>query len=230
MPPRGALTLALAIVAASAVAARAQTAPWPNAAPQGQAAWPGSPPPPAQAPWPGGAQAAQPAPPAQAPWPAAQPAGPMMPGPGGPPMMGGGGGPTPDQLACMKGFTQYREETEKRGLAAKAAGDAHKVTREEMCKLVNAYSAAEVKWIKFTADNLAKCGIPKEILVQIKTAHSHTEEARTKICSAGPMPGVPAAPSLSDALGTGPLPTQQAEKRKTQAVNLVVREILGGHA
>ncbi len=222
MPRRGALALALTIVAASAFAARAQTQPWPSNAAQPQSAWPGSAQP-AQSPWPGSAQPA----PAQTPWPAgsrpaqsgqtswpasAQPAQPMMPGPGGPPMMGGG--PSPEQAACMNGFTKLREETEKRGLAAKAAGQAKKKpTREEFCKLVTAYSDAEARWIKFTAENMSKCGIPKEILTQIKNAHSHTTEARTKICSAGPMPG--AAPTLSDALGTANIPTRETEKRKS---------------
>ncbi|HUI96334.1 MAG TPA: hypothetical protein VLX44_11315 [Xanthobacteraceae bacterium] len=116
----------------------------------------------------------------------------------------------------MKGFTQYREETEKRGLAAKAASQRkEKPSREEFCKLVTAYADAEVKWIKFTAENLSKCGIPKEILEQIKNAHTHTAEAKTKICSSGPMPGAAAAPTLSDALGTSSVPSPEPEKRKT---------------
>jgi hypothetical protein len=213
--------LALAIVAASGIAARAQTQPWPNSAPQAQG-WPGAAQPaPAQAPWPGGAQPA----PAQTPWPAAAQPGPAQSpwpagqGGGGPPMMGGG--PTPEQVACMKGFSQYREETEKRGLAAKSAGERKvKVTREEFCKLVTAYSDSEVKWIKFTAENMTKCGIPKEILEQIKAAHVHTAEAKTKICSAGPAPGAPATPTLSDALGTSSLPTPETEKRKTRGGTL----------
>jgi hypothetical protein len=211
------LALALAIVAASAIAARAQTQPWPNSALQAQG-WPGA----AQAPWPGGG--AQPAP-AQTPWPAAAQPGPAQSpwpagrGGGGPPMMGGG--PTPEQVACMKGFSQYREETEKRGFAAKAAGERKvKVTREEFCKLVTAYSDSEVKWIKFTAENMTKCGIPKEILEQIKASHVHTAEAKTKICSAGPTPGAAATPTLSDALGTSSLPTPETEKRKIRGGTL----------
>jgi hypothetical protein len=127
----------------------------------------------------------------------------------------GGAGPTPEQLACMKGFTQYREETQKRGLAAQSAGQRkQKPSREEFCKLVTAYWDSEGKWEKFTAENLTKCGIPKEILEQIKAAHVHTSEAKTKICSAGPGPAA-AAPTLSDALGTSSLPSQETEKRKT---------------
>jgi len=223
--------LALAVMAASAVTVHAQG--WPNSPPQ--SGWPAQPAPqqppqaPQQAPWPGGGGGAaqQPAP-AQAGWPApAQPGGfgggggpPSggFGGGGGPPGMGGGmggGGPTPEQLACMKSFTEYREDTEKRGLAAKAAGERkQKPSREEFCKLVTAYADSEGRWMKFTAENLAKCGIPKQILEQIKIAHTHTTEAKTKICSAGPGPAG-AAPTLSDALGTSNVPSQETEKRKS---------------
>jgi hypothetical protein len=193
--------LALIVLTASSVAGLAQLRPWPT-----------DPPPraPGQAPWPGEAQPAQPAP-------MVQPAQPMaLPGPTGPMMGGGppmGGGPTAAQQACIQEFTKYREEVEKRAMAAKTASE-KKVTREEMCTLVTAYSAAETKWIKFSEDNMAKCGIPKEAVAQIKGSHVHTADARKKICAAGPAGGVPAAPSLSDALGTARLPAPAAEKPK----------------
>lgn len=209
MPSRGALAFAVVLLAASAVAAHAQMAPWPDAPrPQPQAApWPGSPQPaPPQAGWPGSPQPA----PQQGGWPASpQPA---MGAPSGSPMQGAG--PTPEQADCMRAFQQYREEVEKRGLAAKSAGESHKASREEMCKLVTAYSGAEAKWIKYSADNMTKCGIPKEIVEQIRKVHVHTDEARTKICAAGPAGGAGGAPSLSDALGTSRLPSQETERRK----------------
>lgn len=211
--------LALAMLAASAAAALAQTTPWPTDPPQrapAQAPWPAATPQqaPAQTAWP--AAAPQQAP-AQTPWPAAaQPAQPMaMPPPGGPVMGGGmmGGGPTAAQQACIQEFGKFREEVEKRALAAKA-GSEKKVPREEMCTLVTAYSAAETRWIKFSEDNIAKCGIPKEAVNQIKGVHVHTADARKKICATGPQAGAPAAPSLSDALGTSRLPAPTAEKPK----------------
>jgi hypothetical protein len=183
-----ALALAIAVAAGSAVTAGAQTLPWPANAPQPQ---------PQQAPWPGNAPAAAPM---------SAPAGPMM---GGPPAA-----PTATQQACLQEFTGYRSEVEKRALAAKA-GSEKKVAREEMCKLVSAYSSAEATWIKFSIDNMAKCGIPKQAVDQIKSVHVHTADIRKKICEAGPGGGgPPAAPSLSDALGTTRLPTQEAEKTK----------------
>ena len=62
---------------------------------------------------------------------------------------------------CLAEFTKLREDVQKRGLAAKAAGE-RKVSREEMCKEVTAYSAVELKWVKFTEANVSKCGIPAE--------------------------------------------------------------------
>jgi hypothetical protein len=197
--------LALAMLAASAAAALAQSTPWPTDPPQRA---------PAQAPWPSAAPQQAPA---QTPWPAAaQPSQPMaMPAPSGPMMGGGmmGGGPTAAQQACIQEFGKFREEVEKRAMAAKA-GSEKKVPREEMCTLVTAYSAAETKWIKFSEDNMTKCGIPKEAVNQIKGVHVHTADARKKICASGPQAGAPAAPSLSDALGTSRLPASAAEKPK----------------
>jgi hypothetical protein len=203
------VALALAMLAGSCAAALAQMRPWPTDAPPRA---------PGQAPWPGEAQPAQP-----------QPAQPMaLPSPTGPAMGGGpmmGGGPTAAQQACILEFTKYREEVEKRAIAAKT-GSEKKVTREEMCTLVTAYSAAEAKWIKFTEDNMAKCGIPKEAANQIKGVHVHTADARKKICAAGPAGGVPAAPSLSDALGTSRLPPPAAEKPKAGSMDTLTGNAL----
>jgi hypothetical protein len=212
-----ALTLAVLMAATSAVAAHGQTnAPWPGTAPQQ---------PPAQAPWPGTAPQQ---PPAQAAWPSAAPAAPQQAWPSNaPPAPGGFGGPVgppmgmggPPQMnatqqECMREFTADREAVEKHGQAAKAGQEKH-VTREEMCKLVTVYSNAEVKWIKFSETNMTKCGIPKEVVGQLKGVHAHTAQAQKALCSAGPtQAAAPAAPTLSDALGTTKLPSQETEKRK----------------
>ena len=70
------------------------------------------------------------------------------PGPmgGAPGPMGGApqGGPPP----CVVEFGKMREDVQKKGALAKAATE-HKAAREEMCKIVQNYSAAEGKWLKF---------------------------------------------------------------------------------
>jgi hypothetical protein len=52
------------------------------------------------------------------------------------------------QQQCLEQFTALRTTTEKLGANAKA-GSEHKASREEMCKLVSAYTNAEAKWVKF---------------------------------------------------------------------------------
>ena len=183
-----ALALA-AIVAASSVAAHAQTLPWPSTAPQA----------PGAAPWPTAAPAGPPP---------SMPAAPAPGGPMGPPGM------TATQQECLSRFNELRDDVEKQAMGAKAASEKH-ATREQMCGLVTAYSSAEAKWIKYSDDNMAKCGIPKQAIDQIKGVHVHTADARKKLCAPGPAQAGPAAaPTLSDALGTSKLPSQETEKPK----------------
>jgi len=120
-----------------------------------------------------------------------------------------GGGPPP----CVVEFGKMREEVQKKGLAAKAAGE-RKAPREEMCKMVQSYSAAEGRWLKFAEGGVATCGIPAEVVTQLKQVHARTEQAQKNICSAGPAAAMQAAPSLSDALGTNRV---QLDTKKTGA-------------
>jgi hypothetical protein len=131
----------------------------------------------------------------------------MGPGMGGGGMGGGGGGAPP----CMAEFTKLREDVEKKGIAAKAAGQKH-VAREEMCKLISSYAAAEAKWVKFAETGVSSCGIPPQIATQLKQVHSNTEQTREKICTAGPGGGPAAAPSLHEALGMDRTVTQDSTK------------------
>ena len=110
---------------------------------------------------------------------------------------------------CMAEFSKLRDDVQNKGLAAKAAGQ-RKVSREEMCKYITTYSAAELKWVKYTEANVKSCGIPAEVVSQLKQVHSNTEQTKEKICAAGPTAAGP--PSLSDALGTTRLPTPETTK------------------
>ena len=60
------------------------------------------------------------------------------------------------------------------------------VARDEMCKIVQAYSAAEGKWLKFAEAGVASCGIPGEVVNQLKQVHARTEQARTDRIAAAP--------------------------------------------
>jgi hypothetical protein len=132
--------------------------------------------------------------------------------------MGPGPGPTPEQQKCLQEFTGYRGEVEKRARAAEAEGHKkERPTREKMCELITGYSTAEFKWLKFAEINSSKCGIPPQIIEQIKTVHVRTAETRKKLCAPGPAQAAgPATPSLSDALGASLVPTDddQVKKRK----------------
>jgi hypothetical protein len=101
-------------------------------------------------------------------------------------MGGGTGGGTP----CMAEFIRLREDVEKKGMVAKAAGQ-KKVGREEMCKYVTTYAEAEAMWVRFTESNVQTCGILSQIVIQLKQVHANTEQTKQKICTAGPA-GSPA--------------------------------------
>src|SRR5262245_9890611 len=88
---------------------------------------------------------------------------------------------------CMAEFAKLREDVQKRGLAAKAAGQ-RKASREEMCKHITAYSAVELKWVKYTDANVTSCGIPTEVVQQLKQVHSNTEQTKEKLCAGVPSP------------------------------------------
>jgi len=134
------------------------------------------------------------------------------------PFGGGGGGMPP----CMAEFSKLRDDVQKRGLAAKAAGQ-RKVSREEMCKHITAYSAAELKWVKYTEANVTSCGIPAEVVTQLKQVHTNTEQTKEKICAAGPAA---APPSLSDALGTSRLPTPETTKSGSGTLDTLTGSVI----
>ena len=104
----------------------------------------------------------------------------------------------------MKGFVPLREEAEKRGKLIKAAGERH-APPDEACKLIGNFGQAEIKMIKYVESHAAKCGIPSQIADQLKNGHKNTESMQKKVCAVAQQGGQqrgPAAPSLSEALGS----------------------------
>jgi hypothetical protein len=103
---------------------------------------------------------------------------------------------------CMKGFLPLREEAEKRGKMIKAASDRH-AQPAEACKLIENFSQAETKMIKYVESHAAKCGIPPQIADQLKGGHKNTETMQQKVCAvAQQQQKGPAGPSLSEVLGS----------------------------
>jgi hypothetical protein len=85
-------------------------------------------------------------------------------------------------------FAALRSEVEKTGMAAKAGAD-NRVSRQEMCKLVAAYSAAETKWVRYVEKNMSRCAIPDSVASQLKTVHAKTADGQKKLCAAGVSTG-----------------------------------------
>jgi hypothetical protein len=119
--------------------------------------------------------------------------------PMGAPPPGAGGAPND---ACMKNFVPLREDAEKRGKLIKAASERH-AQPDEACKLLENYSKAELKMMEYVKLNSTKCGIPPQILDQMKKSHVGSEEMTKKVCGmAQAQQRGPAGPSLSEVLGS----------------------------
>ena len=137
----------------------------------------------------------------------------MSPAPGaGAGMPGGAFAPPQPPPGCQQ-LLDDREEVGKHGKALQTAGQ-KKAPPEELCKLFKAFLAAETKMIKSLQDKSATCGVPAEVLKQVKDGHSKASDVGKKVCDAAAQGPRPAAPSLSDALGATPtVPDVNASKR-----------------
>ena len=150
--------------------------------------------------------------------PSAFPSGGAAPIAGGAPTQPMGAAPPPGAAgpseACMKGFMPLREEAEKRGKLIKAASERH-AQPDEACKLIENYSAAELKMIEYVKVNATKCQIPPQISEQMKKGHVGTEAMIKKVCGmAQAQQRGPAGPSLSEVLGSSAaLPEATATKK-----------------
>jgi hypothetical protein len=78
---------------------------------------------------------------------------------------------------CMKELAARRDEMERKGMAAKAAG-LRLVSRDEMCKYMTAYTAAKAQWIRFIEDNAQTCAIPGR-----HWTLDDTEQIRSRVCA-----------------------------------------------
>jgi hypothetical protein len=130
---------------------------------------------------------------------------------GAAPLAGGGAaalGPPPPagagpNDACMKAFMPLRDEAEKRGKLIKAASERH-AQPEEACKLIENFSQAEFKMMKYVSLNSTKCGIPPQVSEQLKKGHEGTLAMQKKVCgmAQAQRTAAPAGPSLSEVLGS----------------------------
>ena len=85
-----------------------------------------------------------------------------------------------------------------------AAGE-KKAPPDELSKLFKA----------FLQENSATCGVPSEVLKQVKEGHGQATEVGKKVCDAAAQGPRPATPSLADALGATPtVPDASAASKK----------------
>jgi hypothetical protein len=151
-------------------------------------------------------------------WPAAAQFG-GMPGMPGSPGMGAGmpgspfGAPQQGPPPACQQLLVLRDETQKQGQALQAAGK-KKAGPEELCKLFKAYLAAEGRMIKGLEERSAMCGVPGDVIQQVKATHAKGSETGKRICEVAAQGPRPAGPSLSEALGTTPtVPDATAPRR-----------------
>jgi hypothetical protein len=104
---------------------------------------------------------------------------------------------------CVQEFFKLREDAEKKGLAIKAA-NTRKASPQEACQLFGAFIASQAKMLKYANDNTVWCGIPPQVVENLKQSIAKISEVRTRVCQAAAAPQA-TGPSLSDALSS-PVP------------------------
>jgi hypothetical protein len=140
-----------------------------------------------------------------------------MPGAGvpGAGMPGGGmpgfGAPSAPPPACQQ-LIGLRDETQKSANAINQAGQ-RKAPPAEACKLFKNFLAAENRMIKAVENNGPQCGLPPDVSKQIRAGHARAEQLANQVCEAAARGGLPAGPSLSDALGITPSVPDTTSKR-----------------
>jgi hypothetical protein len=153
-------------------------------------------------------------------WPAAAQFGgmPGMPGSPGmsPGMPGGPFGAAPQQppAICQQLLVQ-RDEAAKHGQAIQAGGQ-KKVPPEEMCKLFKTFLSSESKMLKGLEQNSSTCGVPPDVIKQVKASHDKASQIGKQICDVAAQGPRPSGPSLSDALGTTPTVPDATTAKKGQ--------------
>jgi len=112
---------------------------------------------------------------------------PGMPGtmPGGVP---GFGGPPQAPPAVCQQLLAMRDETQKYGMAIQKANQ-RKVPVQEACRLFKSYLAAEQKFMKGIEDHARTCGVPPDLLKQVKEGHAKAAQIGARVCEAAAQGG-----------------------------------------
>lgn len=115
---------------------------------------------------------------------------------------------------CLQKFVALRKDAEAKAKRLDAAGKRkQKPTAQQACQLFTVFSVAEEKLVKYSIENQTWCGIPPQVVANMKKAHARTTQTRARICRvAAEMRSRPRGPTLSDALGA---PAPDANNIKT---------------
>ena len=89
--------------------------------------------------------------------------------------------------ACVQEFFKLRDDAEKKGRAIKAAND-RKAPAREACQLFGAFVAAQSKMLKYASENSTWCGIPPQVVENLKQGVAKMSEVRTRVCQAAASP------------------------------------------
>ena len=106
-----------------------------------------------------------------------------------------------------------RDETQKHGQALSAAGQ-KKAPPEEICKLFKVFLASETKMVKGLEANSATCGVPPEVIKQVKAQHNKAEAMAKQVCEVAAQGPRPTGPSLGETLGTTPMVPDTSAKKQ----------------
>ena len=85
-----------------------------------------------------------------------------------------------------------------------------------MCKLFKVFLGAETKMLKGLEEQSTTCGVPPEVLQQVRSGHSRASQTSKQICEVAAQGPRPSGPSLSDALGTTPVVPDTNSTKKGQ--------------
>lgn len=122
---------------------------------------------------------------------------PGLPGgpPGGVPGADGFGGAPPAKPPSCQQLLALRDEIQKHGQAIQKANQ-RRASVQEACRLFKAYLSAEMRFVKGIEEHGRTCGVPPELLKQVKESHTKASQTGKELCEAAARGSQPLGLSL----------------------------------
>ena len=118
--------------------------------------------------------------------------------------------PQQEPPPCIKEFFKLRDDAESKGKAIKAAND-RKASPKEACQLFGAFVAAQSKMLKYASENTTWCGIPPQVVENLKLGVTKMSKCVTDLSGRS---FADAARSQSERCATILFLTQQYQNRR----------------